>query len=292
MELNGRYLDGHLYVIKRSALQVLNEKPHLSSIKGELVPYLLKLQFKRFKTNVNERDNSAQDSSGTLNTTSERPSLSGSLLRTLAKEDSIGKALQKLSITTIELDRSFDLVRSYPDTPLQCYAYVLNTNYRLSRANHLLAYVELNKISRSLLESLCGPIDDKPMQCKATISEDSVVNRSCKVSDRCTLRNCVIAAGCNIADKSLLTNCVLMRDVQVAEGCILQNCILCPGVVLSEKCHLKDCIVGSNQSLKQASKWESFKLVSILFFIFIIAYKVIDYLRLFLFKANFQMKSW
>jgi translation initiation factor eIF-2B subunit gamma len=254
MELNSRYLDAHVYVIKRSALNILNEKPHLSSIKGELIPYLLKLQFKRFKTNVNDRISSNQDSPSSLNST-ERPSQSSALLKTLADEDSIGKALQRLSATSIELDRNMNLVQSYPHSPVRCHAYVLDASQTLSRANHLLAYVELNRMSRSLLETLCEPIESKPLDSKATVSEDSLVDSRGSLSDRCTVRSCIVAAGCNVSDKSRLTNCVLMRDVQIAEGCVLVNCILCPGAVLSERCELKDCIVGANQSLKESSKF-------------------------------------
>ena len=47
--LSGSLLDSHVYVCRRSVLDVLQEKPHLDSIREESIPWLCKIQYSRSK---------------------------------------------------------------------------------------------------------------------------------------------------------------------------------------------------------------------------------------------------
>ena len=254
--MNSRYLDSHIYILKHDALEILNEKVNITSIKGELIPYLIKTQFKRHRTNLVERIGSKQDSPASVDTNEKVQSNSSDLLEKLFQHDKISKVLKKFSLTCIETERQSETVFQYPESVLKCFAYVLDDSYRISRANNLLAYVELNKQTKHLNQALgIEPQSISISETKAQISDDSIVDSGSKLSERCSIRSSFIQGGCSVADKCRLSSSILMRDVQIGEGCVIQNCILCQGAVIEERCELKDCIVGAGQALKASSKF-------------------------------------
>lgn len=45
--MSSRYQDSHVYVCRRSVLDLLQEKPHFDSFREEFIPWLCKVPFQR-----------------------------------------------------------------------------------------------------------------------------------------------------------------------------------------------------------------------------------------------------
>lgn len=223
--LHTRLTDGHLYLMKRHVLDLLTEESSISTIKGELMPYLVRKQFSR-----------KDESSGEMSKKE-----SG-----FSDEKDYTKLALKMSVWNGSMS---GCVR---DNDIRCHAYVMDGGLCL-RTNTLVTYCEANRQASQL-------IDHKHIHSTANIHQksqvgsDSLVGDGSTVMERVSVKHSVIGRHCNIGDKCRITNSVIMNYVTIKEGCSLSGCIVCDNVSIDEKCELKDCLIGSSQSIQAMSK--------------------------------------
>ena len=68
------------------------------------------------------------------------------------------------------------------------------------------------------------------------------------ISEKTTIKNCIIGANCKIQEKVRLTNCVLMNNVSIDSLNNISNSIICDDVETSKNCEIKDCIVNKSHN--------------------------------------------
>lgn len=54
-KLSTKFQDSHVYVCRRSVLDVLQQKPHMDSLREEFFPWLCRIQYQRTKRNKYDR---------------------------------------------------------------------------------------------------------------------------------------------------------------------------------------------------------------------------------------------
>ncbi|KAK2138031.1 hypothetical protein NP493_9098g00001 [Ridgeia piscesae] len=150
MNLHTRLMDGHLYLMKRRVLDLLAEESSISTIKGELMPYLVRKQFSR-------KDNSSGEMS--------KKESGGS------DEEDYTKLALKMSVwngnesgCVRHSDRDSD-----SDSDVRCHAYVMDGGLCL-RTNTLVTYCEANRQAGQL-------IDHKQVHSTANVHQKSQLSQ-------------------------------------------------------------------------------------------------------------------
>jgi translation initiation factor eIF-2B subunit gamma len=239
MEVHTNLVDCHLYLFKKWVLDLVEDKK-ISSVKNDLLPYLVAVQFKR-----------------------DRAMELGDKLWEMARS----KQALAHEMTSPQQD----------DDRVKVFAMVLPFNNKTggafsARADSLGAYAW---ISFALLEHPVGgstpwerffggaPPAAAPQQQRSpdthtrSLSESSapggainkeyvktLVGDKCFIHPTAMLNRCIVGDGCRIGAHAKLSNCILLKDVEVKENCVLQNSLLGAQVVVGKGCGLNKVFVG------------------------------------------------
>uniref|UniRef100_UPI00358EBA99 translation initiation factor eIF2B subunit gamma isoform X1 n=1 Tax=Myxine glutinosa TaxID=7769 RepID=UPI00358EBA99 len=210
-------MDAHLYCLKKWVLDLLAEEKSISSVKGELVPFLVK---KQFSAPLGQKD-----------------------LHAFIPADGLAGLAQERSAwdETEAAGRHGGAIR--------CYVHQLRGGLCL-RANTLASYVEANKQVARVLPSLmvaeeCLIHPSASISEKSQVGADSMVGRETQVEERTSVKRSVVGDYCVVRLRSKITSSIVMHRVTIGEGCNIQGSVLCEGAVLGAGVELKDCLVGS-----------------------------------------------
>lgn len=120
-------IDSHVYVIKKWVVNYLAKVVNISTIKGELLPHIIKKQLskppKLASTNKNDTVNSKDD------------------IFSYAQESDLTRLIRESSSYN---DHTGDMKPCYQGDCIRCYAYVANTDTYGVRVNTLHAYWSVN----------------------------------------------------------------------------------------------------------------------------------------------------
>ncbi|KAK2167383.1 hypothetical protein LSH36_28g01002 [Paralvinella palmiformis] len=227
MEMRSDLLDAHLYIIKKSVIDYLEEKPSISAIKGELIPDLVDKQFSKAKNQEAELSKSEEDS-----------------YTKLAREYSSWN------------DHCGDLEDSYHGN--SCYGYIMDGGFCI-RANTMWDYCEANRQVPGKLSELSanneipqmGP--DVQIPFTAKVAPDCVIGKGTDVADKVVAKRSVIGMNCKLSENVKVIDSIIMNDVNIEGGANLNDCIVLPMVKIGTKCELKDCIIGTGYEVKSDS---------------------------------------
>eukprot|EP01105_Mastigella_eilhardi_P006435 TRINITY_DN1800_c0_g2_i2.p1 TRINITY_DN1800_c0_g2~~TRINITY_DN1800_c0_g2_i2.p1 ORF type:complete len:482 (+),score=140.88 TRINITY_DN1800_c0_g2_i2:25-1446(+) len=231
MELHADLYDLHVYIMNQWALDVLVAyKDRFTSIKNELLPFLIKLQSTpRVPRALTESPRPVDDASGSAGTA---------------------------STATLLPHPSYDASRmSHTSTTAanMCFAVMVpHTQYSV-RVNTITSYIDANKeIARGV--HLYQPWEQHQknnfissttdISNKTQVGADCVVGDGSVIGDRCGVKTSVIGKHCKIGDNVKIANSVIMDRVSLGEGCILTDCVVCNDAVIAPRCVLRDCRVG------------------------------------------------
>eukprot|EP00096_Caligus_rogercresseyi_P012862 TRINITY_DN5527_c0_g1_i1.p1 TRINITY_DN5527_c0_g1~~TRINITY_DN5527_c0_g1_i1.p1 ORF type:complete len:350 (-),score=78.81 TRINITY_DN5527_c0_g1_i1:26-1075(-) len=237
--------DAHLYIMEKWVLDFLVNNKGISTLKGELFPYLVKKQFSS-KTQISEKkkeDTLLQDDDNL-----DKPT---GISNFLQMDDMIQQA-QSLSNWN---DNFGDLSNAYCDRALRVYAHV--SNEPLHRVNNLPVYCDVNRNIQELVEVFDIPKDNRKDKgsTKPTIVGDNVFIGSGSVIDnKTTLTNTSIGSNCRISPKVKLSNCILMDGVTVKEGSNVEGSIICDNAEIGPNCEIQDCIIGSGITIETGKR--------------------------------------
>lgn len=110
------------------------------------------------------------------------------------------------------------------------------------RANSLPGYWEINRrVVRTLGGHQSEGADIAPT---AQISPDSLIGDGVKVSERASIKKCVVGRHCNIGKGAKLNGCVLWDYVTVEENARVENTILCSYSRVGERANIQGCELG------------------------------------------------
>uniref|UniRef100_A0A915BHP0 Translation initiation factor eIF2B subunit gamma n=1 Tax=Parascaris univalens TaxID=6257 RepID=A0A915BHP0_PARUN len=228
--LTAKYNDCHVYLMKRWILDVVKEQRALSSIKADLIPYLLEKQYSSLDAEM-------------------IPHLKVDRLTELANHFSFGTPL----------------ISSTPQ--LRCFAYIVTPENGsiIAHANNIGAYFELNKaIVRFLTIKFCEsfpPGQKIDHNGAATLSEsyvsktvrfvDGRIGDGATVSrtDKPIIKRSVVGAGCEIALRAKITNSLIMDRCIIGAGAQITNAIVCSDAEIEEGAEVMSSIITNRQKI-------------------------------------------
>ncbi|GAB1610047.1 translation initiation factor eIF-2B subunit gamma-like isoform X1 [Argonauta hians] len=231
--------DCHLYVMKKWIFDFLLDRPKITTLKGELVPYLVKKQFAPIKSKNQEPD--------------------ADNMTKLTKPSNKKKDIHSY-IPTSFLAEAYRLSLSNKVSPshheeIHCNVYIQEEGFCV-RANTLANYAEANRqILKHFPDLMPSGVLSKITAGKSSkVDTESLLHESVSLGKNVSITKSVVGAYCKIYDKVKITNSVILDHTDIGEGSVIDGCIICDSVYIGEKCDLKGTIVGSQEKIAPNGK--------------------------------------
>ncbi|XP_035276064.1 translation initiation factor eIF-2B subunit gamma isoform X1 [Anguilla anguilla] len=237
MRIRTGLLDAHLYCLKKSVIHFLAENKSISSIRGELVPYLVRKQFSKSVSSQKNKEDLDQNQKKDTNTNTEIH---------ISSPDE--EQLQLARERSCWNDHRGDMCEAYHGGRLRCYVHIMEEGM-CYRVNTLAAYIEANRMAPKLSE-------EPPVHPSAVIYErslvgaDSIIGPSCQISDKTSIKHSTIGASTVVKEKVKIANSIIMSGVTIEEGCSIQGSVICSSAVIGRGSDLKYCLVGNGQRIE------------------------------------------
>ncbi|PPQ74037.1 hypothetical protein CVT26_006940 [Gymnopilus dilepis] len=234
VKLSSSLDDSHVYVCRRSVLDILQEKPHFSSFREEFLPWLCKIQYRKSKQVKYQTDLDPPNPP-----TSQVLSLSHSshfvTTRAAANSDSQG-VLSASGV--LEMDHALSTIRK---VGLVVYNREAEAPMRI---NTLHNFYEMNRriLSGTTYTLPTDPKDRSLIDQRAQISVDSLIGESTQIFERTTIKRSVVGRHCVIGKAVKITGSILLDHCIVEDGTKLDNCILGKSTRVGVKAELTRCI--------------------------------------------------
>ncbi|RZF48352.1 hypothetical protein LSTR_LSTR007519 [Laodelphax striatellus] len=241
IQIHSKLLDGHLYIMKHWVCQYLASNKSISTIKGELLPYIVKKQI----ASKNASDCDKQETEKNIDNSDLKTDINS-----LSKED---EWLEKIRDMSSYSDHTGDWFGPYHGDHIRCYAHIESEESFGARVNTVSAYCYVNRevkkrwsnITRIPTEESSAEATDQPLKGTAKdFAETCLVGEQVEISPRTHIISTNIGADSKIASKSKIVNCIIMPGVKIGEKCDLKNCIIFDEASVEDDCCLVDCIVG------------------------------------------------
>ncbi|XP_022122865.2 translation initiation factor eIF-2B subunit gamma [Pieris rapae] len=244
LSMYSRLLDAHVYVMKHWVVNYLVDMDKFTSIKGELIPHLVKKQLSKPKNALEKKGMSENNMDINKD------------IFDYALENGYEKQIREMSAYN---DHKLGSKGVYSGDILRCYAHIPDKSTFGMRINTLSAFYLSNNKILSKWEEITGlPLNEKihPNSEVKTkqIDENTTVGEKSILSEKTSIKCTFIGSNCTIENKVRLTNCILMNNVTIKEGCVLQDCILYTGATVDTNCALQYCIVGPHHVVPSTTK--------------------------------------
>ncbi|KAK0079562.1 hypothetical protein PV325_001067 [Microctonus aethiopoides] len=236
--MHSKLLDAHFYIINKWVVDFLVHNKSFSTLKGELLPYIVKKQLSS-PTKLAAEDKNP--SIIAMNTKDD--------IFRFAINNNLDELVRKMSAFN---DHSYDSEKVYHADVIRCYVHIsdtfglrTNTLQMYSFANSIipeLSLMDLKKESISLLATV-----------KSTQIVNSYIGDGTLVDEKTSIKKSHIGSGATIKSKTRIADSIIMKNVTINERCVIQNCILCNGCVIEEGSELRDCLVGAQQIVPSGS---------------------------------------
>ncbi|CAG9773617.1 unnamed protein product [Ceutorhynchus assimilis] len=236
-------IDSHVYVLKNWVIQYLKSERSITSLKGELIPYIVKKQLSKPQKidEVNQSIINTKDSNDIFS---------------FAEEDELELAIREISSFN---DHNGDLKSSYNNDPIRCYAYIAPKGSIGLRVNTLPAYWSINgKIQEvwnkvSINMSLIQKSPQANIQSNQ-VDDKCIISDGAKLNEKTSFKNANIGTNTTVNSFSRVFNSIVMNNVMIHEKVALENCIVCDNAVIEKGSSLKNCIVGNNHLVQAESE--------------------------------------
>ncbi|CAL9688715.1 unnamed protein product [Knipowitschia caucasica] len=235
--------DAHLYCLKKAVVDFITENKSISSIRGELVPYLVRKQFSKTINNSKMKEDTEDQSQKTSDC------LASHELLISSQDECLLQLAQERSCWN---DHRGDMSEAYHGGKLRCYVHIMDQGLCF-RVNTLAAYIEANRLAPKLFE-------EPAVHPSAVISEkcqmgsDSIIGEKCQISDKTSIKRTMIGNYTSIKEKVKVANSIIMHHVTIEEGCNIQGSVICSNAVIGRGADLKYCLVGNGQSIDAESE--------------------------------------
>ncbi|XP_046840576.1 translation initiation factor eIF-2B subunit gamma-like [Xenia sp. Carnegie-2017] len=244
LKIKSNLVDGHLYIIKKWVVDFLissnNVSESLNSIKGELIPYVIKKQYRSNKKLNQEQNSKMLEEEGLKND-----------IYDYIESNSLHALSQTLSTSDLTCDDS-----------IRCHCFVME-NGQCLRVNTTPLYMEANRLIPKILPMLSEIKDfvHPTVNAKRSqVSYDSMVGEGSQISEKVSIKKSIIGKHVTIGDKVKIANSVIMDHVTVKDGCNIVGSVICNNALVNENCQVKDCQIGESHTLPTGSdvKGETF----------------------------------
>ncbi|KAK0167537.1 hypothetical protein PV327_004923 [Microctonus hyperodae] len=228
--MHSKLLDAHFYIINKWVVDFLVYNKSFSTLKGELLPYIVNKQQSNLSKSTSEDKN--------LSVIAMNPR--DDIFRFAVTND-LDKLVKKMSAFN---DHSYDSEKVYHGDVIKCYAHIsdkfglrTNTIQMYSFANSKVPELSLFDLKKELISPLA--IVKTSQIVNSCIDEDTLVD------EKTSIRTSHIGPNAIIKSKTRIGDSIIMQNVTINERCVIQNCILCSGCVIEEGSELRDCLVGA-----------------------------------------------
>lgn len=241
MHIKTGLVDAHLYCLKKAVVDFLSNNKFISSIRGELVPYLVRKQFSK-AMNCQKSKEESDDQSSTIKAPSEDVGI-------LSRDDPLRQLAQERSCWN---DHHGDMGEAYHGGKLRCYVHILEQGLCF-RVNTLAAYIEANRLAPKMF-------DEPAVHPSAVISEkcqmgsDSIIGPLSQVADKTSIKRSTIGNSTSVREKVKVANSIIMHGVTIEEGCNIIGSVICSNAVIGRGADLKYCLVGNGQHIEAEAK--------------------------------------
>ncbi|XP_021056859.1 translation initiation factor eIF-2B subunit gamma [Mus pahari] len=212
-------VDAHLYCLKKYVVDFLMENRSITSIRSELIPYLVRKQFSSASSQQRQEDKEEDLKKKELKSLDIYSFIKKDNTLTLAPYDACWNAFRG--------DKWEDLSRSQ----VRCYVHIMKEGL-CSRVSTLGLYMEANR----------------------QVGADSLIGPDTQVGEKSSIKRSVIGSSCVIRDRASITKCLLMNSVTVEEGSSIRGSVICNNAVIETGAELTDCLVGSGQRIEAKAK--------------------------------------
>ncbi|KHN75896.1 putative translation initiation factor eIF-2B subunit gamma [Toxocara canis] len=230
VHLSAKYNDCHVYLMKRWIMDVIKQQRTFSSVKADLIPYLLEKQYTTLDAEMVPH----------------------------VKPDKFVELANQFSFGT-------PITAAVPQ--LRCFAYIVTPENGsiIAHVNNIGAYFEVNKaILRFLTCKFCDsfpPSQKINQNGVATVSEsyisktvrfvDGRTGEGAAVSrtDKPIIKRSVLGAGCEVGLHAKITNSLIMDSCVIGAGAQITNTIVCSGVEIEEGAEITSSIVTNRQKI-------------------------------------------
>ncbi|XP_050492634.1 translation initiation factor eIF-2B subunit gamma isoform X2 [Bombus huntii] len=243
--MHSKLMDSHLYVINKWVLNFLVQNKNFTTLKGELLPYIVRKQFSKPSKQCTDDKNASVVQ---MNLKDD--------IYYFAVEKPLDELIRKMSAYN---DHGTDLEDAYHGDIIRCYAHISNGKFGL-RTNTIQMYHLANtKISEWWNNDNGGqspvPIIAPTATIRSTQMQDCYVDNNVLIEEKTSLKHTHIGPNVTIESKTRISQSVLMESANVKQRCVIQNCILGSGCVIEEGSELKDCIVGYKHIVPSGSQY-------------------------------------
>ncbi|XP_028040697.1 translation initiation factor eIF-2B subunit gamma [Bombyx mandarina] len=244
LSIYSRLLDAHVYVMKHWILDYIVDSEKFTSIKGEVVPYIVKKQLTKPNNLVEKKG------------TSEKNAEINKGIFDYAVETGYERKIREISAYN---DHKHGNKGVYFNDALRCYAHIPSKNTFAIRVNTLSSFYLSNNKILSKWQDLTGSslferfhpnseVKTKQIDDNCTVGEKTIIN------EKTSIKNSFIGSNCNIENKVRLTNCILMNNVTIKESCVLQDCVVYTGATVGTNCSMQYCLIGPHHLVPESTK--------------------------------------
>ncbi|KAK7440202.1 Translation initiation factor eIF-2B subunit gamma [Stygiomarasmius scandens] len=235
--LSRKYQDSHVYVCRRSVLDLLHEKRHFDSFREEFFPWLCKIQYQRVKREKYEY---------VLNPPTNAPT------QTVA----LNHSTLQIKLQEKAAFHSNKSGPSEPSSPVDSDSDIQPSSLRVgiiihraedgfaTRVNTIHSLLDINRrvLSQTTYSLPSDPKSRSLIDQKAQISTDTIVGDSTQISERTTIKKSVIGKHCVIGKMVKIVGCVLLDHCVIEDGAKLDGCILGKGTKIGAKAEVSRCV--------------------------------------------------
>uniref|UniRef100_A0AAR5PBF0 Glucose-1-phosphate adenylyltransferase/Bifunctional protein GlmU-like C-terminal hexapeptide domain-containing protein n=2 Tax=Dendroctonus ponderosae TaxID=77166 RepID=A0AAR5PBF0_DENPD len=229
VSVHGALTDPHVYLLKRWVLSFLQSEPSFVSLKGDLIPYIVKKQLAR----------------------PQGPPLG---IWHYVQQDEVQLQLHDSprGLSAFN-DHTGDLRGAFHSDPIRCYVHVAPKACKGLRVNTLPAYWWANakELQAAAPEERLSPLSSSQ---STQVDDKCVVWEGAQLDARTAFKASTIGPHSTVMSLSRVFNSVLMSNVEVQERVALENCVVCNGAVIESGARLVNCVVGSGFRVAQGAE--------------------------------------
>ncbi|KAJ8357650.1 hypothetical protein SKAU_G00204440 [Synaphobranchus kaupii] len=243
MRIRTGLLDAHLYCLKKSVVHFLAENKSISSIRGELVPYLVRKQFSKSVSSQKNKEDLDQDQNQKKDTNT-----NAEIHISSKDEEQLELARQRSCWN----DHRGDMSEAYHGGKLRCYVHIMEEGM-CYRVNTLAAYIEANRMAPKLTEEPAVHPSAVIYE-RSLVGADSIIGASCQISDKTSIKRSTIGASTVVKEKVKIASSIIMSGVTIEEGCNIQGSVICSNAVIGRGSDIKYCLVGNSQRIEPGAE--------------------------------------
>ena len=254
ISITNKILDAHFYIFSHWVLELLKARPELTSIKTELIPFLLAHQF---------------DSEPVLDPGQPLLEPDGGL-----DEEDMESPATAADGEDSQPDSDAPPPRKF--RPIQCHALVYDGGY-CSRADSLHTYKEMNLdvprhqgqgVPWSKSDTFPDKTDEEKKLLFKKVGSECVVGEGFsfmvsgdKVGEKSSIKKSVVGKHCKVGSNVKLANCIIHNHVTIEDGVTLTGCVVCDDAHIEKDCNLTNCQVGAKFTVEAETTMKDDNLV-------------------------------